>query len=154
MPDSISAERMVIMNATKLEMKNEALKRMELLGLKSEALYEFRKNDVVKYSKTENILGQNVTVLKNVNEKMKEYIDLCEEMNGVLVYHAIYTEDKQSEYLTILFVLGEKELWRAERQMIAERSICTFTIDLNRPSGNHIEILWVKKSNGGLIKAI
>lgn len=142
------------MNATKLEMKNEALKRMELLGLKSEALYEFRKNEVVKYSKTVNILGQNVTVLENVNEKMKKYIDICEEINGVLVYHAIYAADKHSEYLTILCVLGDKELWGAERQMIAERSICTFTIDLNHPSRNHIEILWFQKSNGGLIKVI
>lgn len=140
------------MNTTKFEMKKEALKRMKLLGLKSEALNEFRNNNVVKYSKTEMVSGKKVTVLENVDPKMKAYINMCEQMNGILVYHAIYTADEKSEYLTILFVLPDKTLWRTEREMIADKDIFTFVIDLTYLNKNALRNVRIKKSNGGLIR--
>lgn len=130
------------MEVTIKELKDEAIKRMELLKLKSVAIQAFKDINTVYVSN----LGGDLTI---TNIEQKELIEELEEDKNILIYHLIHQTTQNRDVLYCLFVDSNKENWKADKEDLVKQfavTICCTKIK----SINEIGV-WV---NNGQIKEI
>ena len=95
-------------NATKEQMKEEAVKRMRLLHLHSNAIHDFEKDGIVNYSQ----FGVLFWLTEDQQKRVKEF----EEQSGSLVYHVIENHYVElGRMLTFLFVSPYMDEWERDR---------------------------------------
>ena len=95
-------------NATKEQMKEEAVKRMRLLHLHSNAIHDFEKDGIVNYSQ--------FGVLFWLTEDQQKRVTEFEEQSGSLVYHVIENHYVElGRMLTFLFVSPYMDEWERDR---------------------------------------
>ena len=130
------------MEVTIKELKDEAIKRMELLKLKSVAIQAFKDINTVYVSN----LSGNLTI---TNIEQKELIEELEEDKNILIYHLIHQTTQNRDVLYCLYVDSNKENWKADKEDLVKQfavTICCTKIK----SINEIGV-WV---NNGQIKEI
>ena len=130
------------MEVTIKELKDEAIKRMEILKLKSVAIQAFKDINTVYVSN----LGGDLSI---TNIEQKELIEELEEDKNILIYHLIRRTTKNRDVLYCLFVDSNKENWKADKEDLVKQfavTICCTKIK----SINEIGV-WVKD---GQIKEI
>lgn len=130
------------MEVTIKELKDEAIKRMELLKLKSVAIQAFKDINTVYVSN----LGGDLTI---TNIEQKELIEELEEDKNILIYHLIHQTTQNRDVLYCLFVDSNKENWKADKEDLVKQfavTICCTKIK----SINEIGVL----VNNGQIKEI
>lgn len=130
------------MEVTVEELKNEAIKRMEILKLKDEIIQAFKDSNTLY---TSNIKG-DLTV---ANIEQKELIEELEKDKNILIYHLIHQTTQNRDVLYCLFVDSNKENWKADKEDLVKQfavTICCTKIK----SINEIGV-WV---NNGQIKEI
>lgn len=88
------------------ELKQEAIKRLEILKLDSKIIQEFKADDKVYVSKIEN----GTTEFKYDNEIM-DLIKMFEEKRTIKIYHVIIF-DKQ---MYMFAIHKHKEIWQKEK---------------------------------------
>lgn len=95
-------------NATKEQMKEEAVKRMRLLHRHSNAIHDFAKDGAVNYSQ--------FGVLFWLTEDQQKRVTEFEEQSGSLVYHVIENHYVElGRMLTFLFVSPYMDEWERDR---------------------------------------
>lgn len=106
------------MEVTIKELKDEAIKRMELLKLKSVAIQAFKDINTVYVSN----LSGNLTI---TNIKQKELIEELEEDKNILIYHLIHQTTQNRDVLYCLFVDSNKENWKADKEDLVKQFAVT-----------------------------
>ena len=130
------------MEVTIKELKDEAIKRMELLKLKSVAIQAFKDINTVYVSN----LSGNLTI---TNIEQKELIEELEEDKNILIYHLIHQTTQNRDVLYCLFVDSNKENWKADKEDLVKQFAVTICCTKIR-SINEIGV-WV---DDGQIKEI
>ena len=106
------------MEVTIKELKDEAIKRMELLKLKSVAIQAFKDINTVYVSN----LSGNLTI---TNIEQKELIEELEEDKNILIYHLIHQTTQNRDVLYCLFVDNNKENWKADKEDLVKQFAVT-----------------------------
>lgn len=131
---------------TKQEMKNEAIARMRMLKIYSNAIRDFRKKDCVLNK------SEGFGALYWLNDEEKEAVKAFEERTGNMVYTCILNHFEFGECLTMLYVSKDPRDWEGERREVVNREPWVYvwnkTFDYESESG----YIRVKPQFGGLIR--
>lgn len=100
----------------KERMKEEALKRMKLLGMHKNAISEFEK---------ENRLNKSVMygMLFWLMEEEKQLVNQWQEETGNLVYHVIENQFEFGHCYSFLYISKYEEEWEMDRELMMKYNI-------------------------------
>ena len=138
------------MNVSRLEKKQEAIKRMEVLDIYAEAIRQFEREGFINYS--EPPLGSNYWL---TDEQLKAARKFEEEYNA-LVYHAIkgiyrMSDGSTIEVLDFLYVSAEECEWEMDRKDLKDNYAYVYSLSNCCPYGEFGSIM-VKPNVGGLMR--
>ncbi len=134
---------MKLEKASKEEMKEEALKRLDLLKINRNVIQEFKEENIL--NKSEGILGS----LYWLNEKEEEMVEKYEKRWNVVVYHIILTNTiNNGKIYDLLFISDEKQYWLEERMRLKAGYVLSHTYSQFSESGD----ILVENRNGGLVR--
>ena len=124
--------------------KDEALRRMKLLNLHSNAIQEFKQDN--KLNKSE-ALGN----LFWLTEDEKKIVEEFEQKNqNILVYHLVKTVTKEFGIVyDLLYLENDENDWEEDRYWLKDDFVLSHTITQFPESG----LIKVKRINGGLVRA-
>ena len=140
------------MKDMRLSMKQEATKRLEILGLHPSVLPDFKNEGLIHISEHQKILGQDAGILYWANEKHMNYIKEFEEKTGALVYHALLTPFIFGECLSLLYVSKHEEEWGQERAALERGIAPSYVYNLTNPDCSESGMILIKEAYGGLIR--
>lgn len=133
--------------ASKEEMKREAVLRMEQLGLDSGIVQEFQEEGIVSLSEQ---LGQRVLLLLPDGE-IDEDIRRFEAEYECLVYHVLCADNPMvGECRSLLFVSPTSSDWAGERKYIGSSKL-VYAYSVSDMEEGVSEIM-VEPQDGGLIR--
>ncbi len=132
--------------AKREEMKKEALERLKILGVNTDCINEFSKNDTVYKSKQLNSLDlksdlenpkeinaeKQIVKLFVANDEEKEIIEKLEKEKGILVYHIIKDYTHSIIDTCFLFVNSNKSEWEQEKEQLNKGEISIYLARLGR----------------------
>lgn len=134
--------------AMKENMKKEVLDRMEMLGLHENIIKEFKEEEILNKSLSED--GFLFYLDDEEEEMIKEWEDRC----GGMAYHAIRTETNIGPMLSILYVSKHEEEWELDREDIINDYAIAYVININDPCCSEAGGIALQKINGGLRRII
>ena len=136
-------EDMELEKASKEEMLQEGIKRMQLLKLHNNVINDLKNDGLL--NKSEGRLG----ILYWLDEKEQAMVKEYENQRNILVYHVIktYTLDMGVVY-DLLFIIDEKGYWEEERERLKQGYVLSHSISQFNESGD----ILVKNKNGGLVR--
>ena len=126
--------------------KEEAIKRMKELGIISDAIRQFRDDDIVMVS--EPPFGG----LYWLDDSQKEMVKKFEEEYNVLVYMVVKSFTNFGEMDSLLYVSDYKEDWMMEHYDVEDRYISSYTINYDMPDCSEYGCIGVKPVGGGLVR--
>lgn len=129
----------------KKEQKEEALKRMKLLGLHENAINEFDEENKLNLSET-------MGALYWLNDKEKQIIKEFEEENGGLVYHIIHNFTEFGELYSIFYVSKHQEEWEMDIEYIKENLSVVYVKNVDDMFCSEFGTIGFKTLNGGLVR--
>ena len=134
---------MELEKASKEEMLQEGIKRMQLLKLHNNVINDLKNDGLL--NKSEGRLG----ILYWLDEKEQTMVKEYENQRNILVYHVIktYTLDMGVVY-DLLFIIDEKGYWEEERERLKQGYVLSHSISQFNESGD----ILVKNKNGGLVR--
>ena len=134
------------MKASRIEKKNEAVKRMEVLDIYSETIRQFEKEGLISYS--EPPLGTNYWLTE---EQRKIVRDFEEEYNA-LVYFAIRSYTEFGTLDSFLFVSQYENEWVPDNNDIREGYAYAYVYNYDVPEYSEIGLIGVQPRFGGLVR--
>ena len=134
---------MELEKASKEEMLQEGIKRMQLLKLHNNVINDLKNDGLL--NKSEGRLG----ILYWLDEKEQAMVKEYENQRNILVYHVIktYTLDMGVVY-DLLFIIDEKGYWEEERERLKQGYVLSHSISQFNESGD----ILVKNKNDGLVR--
>ena len=134
---------MELEKASKEEMLQEGIKRMQLLKLHNNVINDLKNDGLL--NKSEGRLG----ILYWLDEKEQAMVKEYENQRNILVYHVIktYTLDMGVVY-DLLFIIDEKGYWEEERERLKQGYVLSHSISQFNESGD----ILVKNKNCGLVR--
>ena len=129
------------------ERKQEAIKRMEALGLHKDCINAFKNKNEVWVSEWMGTLfdmSQRQKMLKQIEEISKKY--------NLLVYHIIFTPTEIGDMLSLLYVSEEKDEWKLDWDDMKYNEVMCYVINLSDDILSEFGRIAYKKANGGLIR--
>lgn len=141
-------------------MKNEAIKRLDVLNLHPDVKRDFengrlRYSDLTKLCQESSAFGCLWPL-----GYMPDWADIVkkvEEENNILVYHLTHENTRFGEFLTMLYVSSYEEEWGQDFDDICNeteegRFILGYVYNLSDPLMSEFGMVGVKESGGGLIR--
>ena len=125
--------------------KQEAIRRMKMLKLHSNALQEFEQEDRLNMSEYGGVLFW-------LSEKEQAIVDEFEVKRKALVYHVIHNYTSFGEMLTLLYVSSSPEEWEYDRMRLADGYPLAYVENLDDPRLSEIGSVGVESRIGGLIR--
>lgn len=132
------------MKATIEEMKQEAIKRMNIIQLFPTIIKEFEKDNIVNLS--------DRGYLYWLTDEQKEYVSDFEQKNEVIVYHIIQSYTNLGEMLTFLFVSKDKDEWEYDENDLKEGYPFAYVKNLNDDNCSEFGSVGIEYRYGGLIR--
>jgi len=130
--------------ATKEEMKQEAIERMQILGFSNRIIHIFENENY--YFKSENGLLQRPTYeeCKIAENHAKEF--------GYIVFHLLHSYSNIGETLECFTVSPYKEDWDFERALLRENIIMVYAYNYTKPEYSESGSIKIQKSISGYIR--
>lgn len=132
------------MKATIEEMKQEAIKRMNIIQLFPTIIKEFEKDNIVNLS--------DRGYLYWLTDEQKEYVSDFEQKNEVIVYHIIQSYTNLGEMLTFLFVSKDKDEWECDESDLKEGYPFAYVKNLGDDNCSEFGSVGIEYRYGGLIR--
>lgn len=131
-------------NATREQMKEEAIKRMKLLNLHTNVIHEFQDDGIVNCS-------QFGGALFWLNDDQKKRVAEFEKESGNLVYHMIRTDYVElGRMLTLLYVSPYMDEWERDRKELAAREPLAYVANLTDEICSEYGHVGIESCCGGL----
>lgn len=134
------------MEVSRIEKKNEAIKRMEVLDIYSETIRQFEKEGLVSYS--EPPLGTNYWL----TEEQRKIIRDFEEEHNALVYFGIRSYTEFGTLDSFLFVSKYENEWVLDNNDIREGYAYAYVYNYDVPEYSEIGLIGVQPRFGGLVR--
>lgn len=132
-------------NATKEQMKEEAIARMELLHIHSNAIRDFEDKDIVNYSQ--------IGILFWLTEEQQKRVEKFEKESGNLVYHVIKNHYVElGLMLTFLYVSPNMDEWEQDREELADGEPLAYVANLSDEICSEYGHVGVEPCCGGLVR--
>lgn len=130
-------------NLIKEQMKEEAIARMTLLRIHSNAIHEFQTENLVNYSQ--------FGVLFWLTEEQQKRVDEFEKQSGNLVYHVIENHYVElGRMLTFLYVSPYMDEWERDRKELEAGEPLVYVANLSDEVCSEYGHVGIVSSNGGL----
>ena len=136
--------------------KNEAITRMQLMGLYKPMIKDFKDKGTLYYSER-TMLGGILYWISN-EPVWQEAIRNFEKNNDVLVYHATHEYTAIGEMLDLFYVNSEEEEWESFKEDIREKdhgnafTTCIHTVNLTYPELSEFGYACFREQAGGLVR--
>lgn len=137
------------MKATKEEMKQEALVRMNILKLLPNVVREFTTEEKMKFL---NFSAYGRGILYQLNDELLERVRNFEATYGFLVYHVIDDQTEIGRLITLLYISTEKEEWPTDQQDLRDGCPMAYVINCDCDAFSEFGTVGVKPINGGVVR--
>lgn len=127
-------------------MKQEAIKRMGLLGLPLNVTQAFRENRKLHIWDDENM------ELSSLNELEQEIVAEFERRHQSVVYYAMRTPTNFGELVSFLFVSPYKNEWNIERSDLKENRTVAYVYNMETPEFSELGYIEFEPSYNGNLK--
>lgn len=133
---------------SKEEMKNEAIKRLEMMGIHGETIRQFKEENLVSYS----ITGFNYWF----SDQYKKIIEKFEEEQNCLVYYGILNKTNLEPTLSLFYVpnydddFNYRKEWLIDRHDISECECLVYVHNLENEHFSEIGYIKFRPLHGGL----
>ena len=134
------------MNISRLEKKQEAIKRMEVLDIYAETIRQYEKEGLVSYS--EPPLGTNYWL----TEEQRNVVRQFEEENNALVYFATISHTEFGTLTSFLYVSDYPEEWKMDNEDLKDGYLYAYVYNHDVPEYSEIGRIVVKPIFGGLVR--
>lgn len=133
-------------------MKEEAIKRMEILKLEKSVIKGFKENDIVYYSERQNAIFDGILYWVSNEDEYVKIVKEFEQEYNVLVYHCILTHTSFGDLFSMLYVSSsENEDYDYEKQELAD-GYCIACVRNLTYGHDDIGTIKVAPKNGGLTR--
>ena len=133
------------MNVSREIKKEEAIKRMQALGIFSQTIRQF-KSDMVSYS--EPPIGANYWL----NDEQKAIVQKFEEEYNALVYFGIRSYTEFGTLDAFLYVSDHQDEWEYDNEDIKDGYAYAYVHNYDIPEFSEIGGIAVRERAGGLVR--
>lgn len=126
--------------------KKEALRRMEVLDIYSEAIRQFDKDDLINCS--EPPFGANYWL----NDEQKKIVREFEEEYNALVYFAITSYTEFGKLTSFLYVSDHEDEWKMDNRDLKDGYAYAYVYNHDIPEYSEIGLIRVQPRFGGLVR--
>lgn len=129
----------------KEKQKKEALERMAMLGIHTNAVKEFK-----LYGKLN--LSEGIGALYWLEENEQKIVDEFEARNNAVVYHVIKSFTNFGVMYSLLYVSEYEEEWEQDQEDIREGMALAYVYNADMPDCSEFGTIGLRRSIGGLIR--
>jgi hypothetical protein len=134
------------MQVSKVDKQQEAIKRMEALGIYADTVRQFEKDGLISYS--EPPFGENYWL----NDSQKEIIRDFEEEYNAIVYFAVRAYTEFGVLDAFLYVSDHKDEWILDRNDINDGCVYAYVYNYDATDCSEIGLIGVQPRFGGLVR--
>lgn len=126
---------------------NEAVARMEKLGIMTDTIKWFKQGKI-----SQSIDGFMYWIDEQTENNLKAQIDEFEQKNNAVVYYVITTNTNFGLLYNLLFVGDDESEWEYENEDIADNYVFSYVINNDEPLFSEFGTIGVGQRFGGLIR--
>ena len=125
--------------------KQEAIERMKMLKIYTQAIKEFEKDNVINVSEHGGILFW-------LDDEQQEMVKRFEEKYNAVVYHVIHNYTEFGELYSLLYVSQHEEEWDYDRDDIKHNISLSYVVNINEESFSEFGSIGIRPQFGGLVR--
>ena len=125
--------------------KQEAIERMKMLKIYSQAIKEFEKENVINVSEHGGILFW-------LDNEQQEMVKQFEEKYNAVVYHVIHNYTEFGELYSLLYVSKHEGEWDYDRDDIKHNIALSYVVNINEESFSEFGSIGIRPQFGGVIR--
>ena len=133
------------MEELKIKQKQEAIERMKMLKIYSQAIKEFEKENVINVSEHGGILFW-------LDDEQQEMIKRFEEKYNAVVYHVIHNYTEFGELYSLLYVSQHEEEWDYDKDDIKHNIALCYVVNKDEENFSEFGSIGIKPQYGGVIR--
>jgi hypothetical protein len=135
------------MKVSRVDKKQEAIKRMEVLGLFRPCIKAFQKDDEVQLTEPSGGIYEF-----NYDDELNARIEEFEDQHNALVYHVIHTYAQFGELFNFLYISDYREEWEMDNYGIKDGYVMAYVWNKSDDYMSEIGEIAVRKLFGGLVR--
>lgn len=133
------------MEELKIKQKQEAIERMKMLKIYSQAIKEFEKENVINVSEHGGILFW-------LDDEQQEMIKRFEEKYNAVVYHVIHNYTEFGELYSLLYVSQHEQEWDYDKDDIKHDIALCYVVNKDEENFSEFGSIGIKPQFGGVIR--
>lgn len=133
------------MEELKIKQKQEAIERMKMLKIYTQAIKEFEKENVINVSEHGGILFW-------LDDEQQETVKRFEEKYNAVVYHVIHNYTEFGELYSLLYVSQHEEEWDYDKDDIKHNIALCYVVNKDEESFSEFGSIGIKSQFGGVIR--
>lgn len=133
------------MEELKIKQKQEAIERMKMLKIYSQAIKEFEKENVINVSEHGGILFW-------LDDEQQETIKRFEEKYNAVVYHVIHNYTEFGELYSLLYVSQHENEWDYDKDDIKHNIALCYVVNKNEENFSEFGSIGIRPQFGGVIR--
>lgn len=126
--------------------KQEAITRLKLMDIYTDAIQQFTECDTVMVSE------RPYGALYELNSKQKQMVKDFEKEHNSLVYVVTHTYTEFGELYELFYVSDTQDEWFLDQQDIKDMRPCVYTVNVDDPYSSEFGCIGVQPRFGGLIR--
>ena len=133
------------MEELKIKQKQEAIERMKMLKIYSQAIKEFEKENVINVSEHGGILFW-------LDDEQQEMVKRFEEKYNAVVYHVIHNYTEFGELYSLLYVSQHENEWDYDKDDIRDNIALCYVVNKDEENFSEFGSIGIKPQFGGVIR--
>ena len=133
------------MEELRIKQKQEAIERMKMLKIYSQAIKEFEKENVINVSEHGGILFW-------LDDEQQEMVKKFEEKYNAVVYHVIHNYTEFGELYSLLYVSQHENEWDYDKDDIRHNIALCYVVNKDEKCFSEFGSIGIKPQYGGVIR--
>lgn len=133
------------MEELKIKQKQEAIERMKMLKIYSQAIKEFEKENVINVSEHGGILFW-------LDDEQQEMVKQFEEKYNAVVYHVIHNYTEFGELYSLLYVSQHENEWDYDKDDIKNNIALCYVVNKDEENFSEFGSIGIRPQYGGVIR--
>ena len=133
------------MEELRIKQKQEAIERMKMLKIYSQAIKEFEKENVINVSEHGGILFW-------LDDEQQEMVKRFEEKYNAVVYHVIHNYTEYGELYALLDVSQHENEWDYDKDDIKHNIALCYVVNKDEENFSEFGSIGIRPQFGGVIR--
>lgn len=133
------------MEELRIKQKQEAIERMKMLKIYSQAIKEFERENVINVSEHGGILFW-------LDDEQQEMVKQFEEKYNAVVYHVIHNYTEFGELYSLLYVSQHENEWDYDKDDIKHNIALCYVVNKDEENFSEFGSIGIKPQYGGVIR--